>query len=258
MQDEQDREQQLLKAEMLPMKRTSLTFYQKFMELQTKMLWHLPQINGHMYSSEPLDWPLLTKGIAYWVDANSSGQIHLIGNILIWYTSTLAIFIYITIGLFYVIRRRRKLHDISDAEWQRFINVGHVYFIGYLMHYLPYFFTERVLFLHHYFPAFLFKLQLLCYVIEHIDYLLQLYCNHRNCFRYKNVYKRYLLRYTPEMWLIFVYRTIIICWFFGVVTIYIHFLSISYGIEKLTIEQISQLRWKDTWDFVQHNNLLTI
>lgn len=257
MQDELDREQQLLKAEMLPMKQTSLSFYQKFIELQAKMLWHSPQNSGHMYSSEPLDWPLLTKGIAYWVDTHSSGQIHLIGNVLIWYTSTLAILMYIVIGVFYIIRRRRQLYDIPEMEWQRFLNVGHVYFIGYLMHYIPYFFTERVLFLHHYFPAFLFKLQLLCYVIEHFDYLLQLYSTRVN-FGPKNSYRYYYTYFHCGRWFLFIYRSLVILWFIAVVFIYILFLPISYGIEKLTMEQISQLRWKDTWDFVQQNNLLSI
>jgi dolichyl-phosphate-mannose-protein mannosyltransferase len=51
---------------------------------------------------------------------------------------------------------------------------GEVLFGGYLIHYLPYFFVERTLFLHHYLPAFVFKVLLTAAVIEHIALLSQL------------------------------------------------------------------------------------
>ncbi|KAM7357423.1 protein O-mannosyltransferase rt [Cochliomyia hominivorax] len=234
--DEREREKQLLAAEMLPTKPTALTFFDKFFELQSKMLWHGPQIQAHMYSSEPLEWPLLSKGIAYWLDNKSNGQIHLLGNILIWYSSTLSVFVYIILGTFYILRRRRLCYDIDEMEWQKFLSVGHIFFIGYLIHYLPYFFMERTLFLHHYFPAFLFKLQLLCYVIEHIDYLLRRYCG-------------------QALWMVRSYRLGIISWFIAVVSVYIRFLPLSYGLQKLTADEVIQLRWKDTWDFVLQRDI---
>ncbi|XP_023303033.2 protein O-mannosyltransferase 1 [Lucilia cuprina] len=229
--DEKEREKQLLAAEMLPTKPTALTFFDKFFELQSKMLWHGPQIQAHMYSSGPLEWPLLSKGIAYWLDTTSNGQIHLLGNILIWYTSTLGVLVYMILGVFYLLRRRRLCYDIDESEWQKFLSVGHIFFAGYLIHYLPYFFMERTLFLHHYFPAFLFKLQLLCYVIEHIDYLLRRYCG-------------------SALWMVRSYRLAVISWFVAVISVYIRFLPLSYGLEKLTAEEVIKLRWKDTWDFV--------
>ncbi|TMW45071.1 hypothetical protein DOY81_009852 [Sarcophaga bullata] len=229
--DEREREKQLLAAEMLPTKQTALTFLDKLFELQSKMLWYGPQVQGHMYSSEPLEWPLLSKGIAYWVDDKSNGQIHLLGNILIWYTSTFGVFIYMILGLFYILRRRRLCYDIEEEEWQKFLSVGHIYFIGYLIHYLPYYFMERTLFLHHYFPAFLFKLQLLCYVTEHIDYLLRRYSG-------------------TALWMVRSYRLSVISWFMAVISVYIRFLPLSYGLAKLTAEDVINLRWKDTWDFV--------
>lgn len=70
--DQKERERQLLRAEMIPTKQTVLTFWQKFVELQSKMLWHMEPVQSHMYGSEPLDWPLMSKGIAYWVDKDSN------------------------------------------------------------------------------------------------------------------------------------------------------------------------------------------
>lgn len=64
--DQKERERQLLKSEMIPTERTSLSFWQKFRELQMKMFWQSETVQNHMYSSEPQDWPLMSKGIAYW------------------------------------------------------------------------------------------------------------------------------------------------------------------------------------------------
>lgn len=43
-------------------------------ELQFKMLVVNPEnVQNHMYSTEsPFDWPLLTKGIAYWLNPKSN------------------------------------------------------------------------------------------------------------------------------------------------------------------------------------------
>jgi hypothetical protein len=65
-----------MKSEMIPLKQTHLSFWQKFRELQTKMLWQNTEtVQNHMYSSEPLEWPLLSKGIAYWYQKESNVSI---------------------------------------------------------------------------------------------------------------------------------------------------------------------------------------
>lgn len=60
----------MVSAEMIPMGVTSLSFWQKFYELQYKMFFnHQENVQNHMYSSEPLEWPLTGRGIAYWVSS---------------------------------------------------------------------------------------------------------------------------------------------------------------------------------------------
>ena len=58
----------LAQAEMIPLKPTYMSFWNKFMELQTKMLF-LNNDNEmeHKYSSAPLDWPFMSKNVAYWM-----------------------------------------------------------------------------------------------------------------------------------------------------------------------------------------------
>lgn len=235
-QDQRERERQLLNAEMIPTQKTKLSFLEKFFELHSKMLWSTKNdISSHMYSSEPLEWPLLDKGIAYWVDKKSNGQIHLLGNVLTWYSATAAIFVYFGLLAFYLVRRQRLAFDLPQREWQRFLDVGDIFVGGYLIHYLPYFFVDRTLFLHNYMPSLLFKMLLLCYIVEHVDYLLR--------------------RFTKNPWIVRSYRLGVILWVFGVFHVFKKLLPLTYGIDKLTGNEIAQLRWKDTWDLIVHKEL---
>ncbi|XP_067643351.1 protein O-mannosyltransferase 1 isoform X2 [Eurosta solidaginis] len=152
-----DRERELLNAQMIPTKVIKLTFIEKFFELQTKMLLYTKQMDDHMYSSTPLEWPLLDK-------------------------------------------------------------------------------ADRTLFLHHYLPAYLFKILLLCYVFEHIDYLLRLYC--------------YVSKKSQRIWVVRLYRLGVLFWLISVIWVFIKFLPITYGLKKLSSQEVMNLRWKDTWDFI--------
>ncbi|KAH8418747.1 hypothetical protein KR222_011712, partial [Zaprionus bogoriensis] len=234
-QDQRERERQLLSAEMIPTKRTKLTFWAKLLELQGKMFWSTKQLQSHMYSSQPHEWPLLDKGIAYWLDSGSSAQIYLLGNIVIWYTASGGLLVYAALLVFYAIRRRRLCYDLSPEEWQRFLIAGDTFFVGYLVHYLPYFFVDRTLFLHNYLPAFMFKLLLLCFVVEHLDSLLRRYC---------------LPRGGPLHHALRVYHLGLLLWLVAVCAVFVKFLPLSYGTRKMSAQEIIDMRWKDTWDFI--------
>ncbi|CAO1319292.1 unnamed protein product [Diamesa serratosioi] len=227
--DQKERERQILKSEMIPTERTQLTFWQKFTELQSKMFWQTDTIQNHMYSSDPLDWPLLNKGIAYWYEKDTNAQIHLLGNIALWYSATIGLVLYVVTLVFYLLRRRRQIIDLSNQEWMKFQNIGFTLFGGYLINYLPYFFVERTLFLHNYLPALVYKICLLCYLIEHgYDTLKKL----------------------QQKLIILVYKILIVAWLFYIFYVFRTFLSVSYGRTKLTTDYVMQLRWKDTWDFI--------
>lgn len=71
--DRRERERELVTAEMIPTGATQLTFWEKFLELQYKMIAHAPDAPlGHMFASEPAEWPLLARSIAYWLSPNSN------------------------------------------------------------------------------------------------------------------------------------------------------------------------------------------
>ena len=71
--DKKEREKELMTSEMIPTERRNLTFWSKLYELQYKMIFNNQEnVAGHMYASDPLDWLLLKRGVAYWVDSESN------------------------------------------------------------------------------------------------------------------------------------------------------------------------------------------
>lgn len=224
--DEKELERELGMAEFVPLNPTSLSFWDKVVELQYKMLIGNPEnVQNHMYSSDsPLDWLFLTKGIAYWLSPNSNAQIYLIGNVTIWYLGIVSIISYWILFAFYTLRRKRLIYDMNDDEWNKYIQIGHFIAIGFLFHFLPYFLCERTLFLHHYLPALLFKIVLIGSMIEHASLFLP---NH----------------------VIFVSKVLLICM---VVYTFLQFLPLSYGIQDLTAAEVNRLKWRKTWHLLIH------
>ena len=68
---------------MIPEAPTYLTFWEKFLELQIKMLiTNQENVQNHNYASDPSEWPFLTRGIAYFISKESNVCITLIVSIL--------------------------------------------------------------------------------------------------------------------------------------------------------------------------------
>ncbi|XP_071862382.1 uncharacterized protein [Bombus fervidus] len=231
--DQKQRERELINAEMIPLQATTLSFWEKFVELQIKMLFSGQEgQNSHMYSSDPLDWPLMSRGIAYWVSNDSNAQVHLLGNIAIWYSGTACVIVYSSLLIFYILRRKRMCFDIAYEEWKKFVNVGSMLLAGYLLHFLPFIFVERTLFLHHYLPAFIFKLLLTAATIEHLYYIIRV--------RYQHNFLIYTLKFCTIVWMTFI------------IYVFKKFIILSYGTTHLSAKEVLKFRWKDTWDFIIH------
>ncbi|XP_026726987.1 protein O-mannosyltransferase 1 [Trichoplusia ni] len=231
--DRKERERELVSAEMIPTAVTQLTFWEKFAELQYKMIAHAPDApHGHMFASEPSEWPLLVRSIAYWLSPNSNAQVHLIGNLITWYTGSISVLLYSGFLVLYAIRQRRACTDLPPMALQKFYDAGCILFLGYWIHYLPYFFMDRTLFLHHYLPAYIFKILLLAYVIDHLYYIIQL---------------REKTRPITN-----IFTLCIVIWLAYIVITFKKFSVLNYGNIDLTEHDLLNLRWKDTWDFILH------
>jgi len=226
-------EKEMMTHELIPEKETVLSFWDKFTELQFKMLiTNQENVQNHNFASDPTEWPFLTRGIAYFIAKDSNNQVHLIGNILIWYTASSCLLLYSALLVFYLLRRRRQCSDIEENEFQKYRVAGEVLLAGYLIHYLPFFFYDRTLFLHHYLPAYIFKLMLSGFFISHLYYL--------------------LTKITSSKTVQILFKLAFVCWCFSAIFIFVKFSVFSYAHRALTSDDVRELRWKETWDLIIH------
>ncbi|KAM3422357.1 Dolichyl-phosphate-mannose--protein mannosyltransferase [Cercospora zeina] len=132
-------------------------FFGKFWELQ-KVMWttNAGLVESHAWDSRPPSWPTLKRGINFW--GRDHRQIYLIGNPLIWWSSTAAVVIYILFKGLSVIRWQRSCNDYQNLTFRRFDYELGTTVLGWAFHYFPFFLMQRQLFLHHYFPALYFAI----------------------------------------------------------------------------------------------------
>ncbi|KAF2970510.1 hypothetical protein GQX73_g3051 [Xylaria multiplex] len=140
-------------------------FLGKFWELQ-KVMWktNAGLVESHAWDSRPESWPILRRGINFW--GKNNRQIYLIGNPIIWWSSTLAVILYTVVKGIAVLRWQRNYNDYSNTTFKRFDYEVGTWVLGWAFHYFPFFLMGRQLFLHHYFPALFFAVLALCQIYD--------------------------------------------------------------------------------------------
>ncbi|KAF9449496.1 glycosyltransferase family 39 protein [Macrolepiota fuliginosa MF-IS2] len=140
-------------------------FFGKFWELQ-KVMWttNAGLTDRHAFDSRPDSWPRLLRGINFWVRDHK--QIYLTGNPMVWWSSTLAVGIYALVRGFLILRQKRGFRDFDNTKVVKYDTLCGFLFIGWSLHYFPFFLMSRQLFLHHYFPALYFAILLYCGVFD--------------------------------------------------------------------------------------------
>lgn len=140
-------------------------FLGKFWELQ-KVMWttNAGLVESHAWDSRPPSWPILRRGINFW--GKDHRQIYLIGNPVIWWSSTAAIGIYFAFKGLSVLRWQRGYKDYDNVNFKRFDYEIGMSVLGWGFHYFPFYLMQRQLFLHHYFPALYFAIMALCQVYD--------------------------------------------------------------------------------------------
>ncbi|KAL8867794.1 MAG: hypothetical protein Q9174_005432, partial [Haloplaca sp. 1 TL-2023] len=140
-------------------------FLGKFWELQ-KVMWttNAGLVESHAWDSRPPSWPILRRGINFW--GKERRHIYLIGNPVIWWSSSAAIGIYFIFKALSVLRWQRGFKDYEDVSFKRFDYEIGTSVLGWAFHYLPFFLMSRQLFLHHYFPALYFAIIALCQIYD--------------------------------------------------------------------------------------------
>lgn len=196
-------------------------FFQKFFELQSLMLKENSGLTAsHPYQSAPSSWPILVRGISFWIK-DPDMQIYLIGNPLEWWLSFASI-----IGMFFVIvidaiaERRAAETNITQSCRRRLHRTTVMFLCGWALHYLPFFIMGRALFLHHYLPALVYSFLLTANFFE------------------------FLTRFLDARVKSFIAAIMISAF----ITIFYLFAPFTYGI-PLEKDLVQQRKWVSTWDF---------
>ncbi|KAF7965771.1 hypothetical protein HWV62_41964 [Athelia sp. TMB] len=201
-------------------------FFAKFWELQ-QVMWttNAGLTDRHTYDSRPDSWPRLRRGINFWVKDHR--QIYLIGNPWIWYLSSIAVFGYIAIRGFLILRAKRGFRDFENTKVVKYDALCGFLFTGWSMHYFPFWIMGRQLFLHHYLPALYFAILLSCAAFDLIT---------------SNLRPRVRLQIAGVI-------AVIAIWNFQ------HYSPLAYG-SPWTRKKCENAKWLKTWDF-SCNDFLT-
>lgn len=205
----------------------NLSFLARFSELQWRMLTVRSDDSEHKYSSAPLDWVTLDTSIAYWLHPRTSAQIHLLGNVVIWASAGLATALYALLSCWYLLRRRRNIHDLPEDSWQRWALAGALCAGGWAANYLPFFLMEKTLFLYHYLPALAFQILLLPVVLQHVA--------------------EHLCRSELQKSL---FGALVVAWFSAACRVFAMLRPLTYGDTSLLPSELQALRWRESWDIL--------
>ena len=136
----------------------NLNFFQKIFRINKTMFSAQKTLKdvSHPYQSDPFFWPLMEKPIFYWL--KDKKQIFLIGNPLLWYSSS---FSFLLLIMAFIFKKIKKFFQYSYFLIFFFL-------FSFLINYLPFFFIQRSLFLYHYLAPYSFLIANLAFLIEKI------------------------------------------------------------------------------------------
>ncbi|KAG0208726.1 hypothetical protein BGX28_000424, partial [Mortierella sp. GBA30] len=159
-----------------------LSFFQKFLELNRVMWWthhdlsapvhgdeHISGSNGQTKSldeSRPWSWPFLKRGMNYYSSRETNHYVHFMGNPLLWWMTSTAVGLYMVSCVWSVIKYLKGQQE-TKVERDRFgitpfyAVASGAFYAGWAIHYVPFFFMSRQVFLHHYLPSLYFSILLL-------------------------------------------------------------------------------------------------
>uniref|UniRef100_A0A6P7H1P1 Protein O-mannosyl-transferase 2 n=1 Tax=Diabrotica virgifera virgifera TaxID=50390 RepID=A0A6P7H1P1_DIAVI len=118
-------------------------------------------------TSRPWQWPINYRGQFF---SGTQYRIYLLGNPVIWWGNLVFIAVFvIAFGLNAIKLERGYIKSSDDTHKKKLVACSWL-FIGWMLHYIPFWAMGRVLYFHHYFPALLFSSMITGILI---DYLLE-------------------------------------------------------------------------------------
>ncbi|VVD04818.1 unnamed protein product, partial [Leptidea sinapis] len=133
-------------------------------------------------TSQPWQWPINYRGQFF---SGSNHRIYLLGNPVIWWCNLAFLPLFLVVFVITAVRekraRARSATPTDNApvdESSRLVSGATWSFVGWALHYVPFWAMGRVLYFHHYFPALIFSCMLTGILAE---YLALLVSRHLSC-----------------------------------------------------------------------------
>ncbi|BES91409.1 dolichyl-phosphate-mannose-protein mannosyltransferase activity [Nesidiocoris tenuis] len=106
-------------------------------------------------TSRPWQWPINYRGQFF---SGNSYRIYLLGNPIIWWGNICLLLCFMIVASIHATLTQRGCDNtICLDETSRVLSACVWLFIGWALHYIPFFAMGRVLYFHHYFPALLYS-----------------------------------------------------------------------------------------------------
>lgn len=119
-------------------------------------------------TSQPWQWPINYRGQFF---SGSTHRIYLLGNPVVWWTNLAFLIIFFLVYIINSIKEKRaEALGVSRqvGEGSLLLNAAGWTFIGWALHYIPFWAMGRVLYFHHYFPALVFSSMLTGILTEYL------------------------------------------------------------------------------------------
>ncbi|KAJ8925580.1 hypothetical protein NQ315_009420 [Exocentrus adspersus] len=208
------------------------TFLERFLESHAVMVQGnagLKPKEGEI-TSRPWQWPINYRGQFF---SGSQYRIYLLGNPIIWWSNLVFILVFLVVFTFNAVKQKRGyIKSFSDYHKQKLVACAWL-FLGWLLHYVPFWAMGRVLYFHHYFPALLFSSMitgiLLDYLLEEIPHFFQ--------------------EPTSKV----VYQILVGLILSSILYSFYLFFPLAYGMSGPSANEANSsmhgLKWMDTWEF---------
>ncbi|XP_056624761.1 protein O-mannosyl-transferase 2 [Triplophysa dalaica] len=134
-----------------------------------EVLWesHIVMIRGNSglkpkdneVNSKPWHWPINYQGLRFSGVNETEYRVYLLGNPITWWLNlfSLGLFVVMATVLAVAVQRGVELQEQRKVCYNTLMKGGGILFLGWMLHYLPFYIMGRVLYYHHYFPAMLFS-----------------------------------------------------------------------------------------------------
>lgn len=184
------------------------------------------------FTSQAWHWPINYRGQAF---SGGDNRVYLLGNPIVWWLVLSTFAIYVIFFIIYSIREKRG-YEITPQfrkDTETMIRSCSWLLVGWALHYFPFYAMGRVLYFHHYFPAYLFSAMFSGILLEHVCRTISLI--------FSNVEQQRKVFYGGISFIVFV-----------AIASFYAFRGLTYGMSGPLGNQPNRTqaayRWLDTWD----------